>query len=204
MSQITNHKFVFVNHKHKNRYDTAPIIARNPYTPTQLITNTVHLHLQSGIFQMKELEDWEATPNKTWPELKTYIHGVYTQHLVAVRLLAQQGYLPAHNMYNIMGTSGNDTDEESTVVTIIQMAAAAMMGSTLANTYATLAQAPTDLQIALAIIPLLPANKHCMNTLPFYRSKWQQCHSTCSLLPHDAPSQRLTQCHSMCHPYTNS
>jgi hypothetical protein len=24
-SQITNHKFVFVNHKHKNRYDTAPI-----------------------------------------------------------------------------------------------------------------------------------------------------------------------------------
>ncbi len=24
--QITNHKFVFVNHKHKNRYDTAPMI----------------------------------------------------------------------------------------------------------------------------------------------------------------------------------
>jgi hypothetical protein len=130
------------------------IIARNPYTPTQLITNTMHLLLQSKIFPMKEFEDWEATPNKTWLALKIFIHGVYTWHLVAVGLqstLAQQGYVPAHNMYNILGAGGNNTADKSTAVTITQTTAAATTGSTLANTYATPAPAPTYPQITSAI-----------------------------------------------------
>ncbi len=131
------------------------IIARNPYTPMQLITNTVHLLLQSKIFPMKEFEDWETTPNKMWPALKTFIHGAYAQHLVAVKLrstLAQQGYAPAHNLYKNLGAGGNDTNDELTVMTITQVASVVTMtGSTLANIYATLVPVPIDPQIALAI-----------------------------------------------------
>jgi hypothetical protein len=53
-------------------------------------------------------------------------------------------------MYNILGAGGNNTNDKLTVVTITQAAAAAMTGSTLANTYTTPAPAPTDPQIALA------------------------------------------------------
>jgi hypothetical protein len=72
---------------------------------------------------MKEFEDWEATPTKMWPTLKTFIHGMYAQCLVAVRIwstLAQQGYAPAHNMYTILGEGGNDTNDKSTDLTINQ------------------------------------------------------------------------------------
>jgi hypothetical protein len=130
------------------------IIARNPYTPMQLIANTVHLLLQSRIFPIKEFEDWGVSPNKMWLALKTFIHGVYAWHLVAVELwstLVQQGYVPAQNMYNILGTSGNDTNNKLTVVTVTQTTAAATTGSTLANTYATPVPAPTDPHIASAI-----------------------------------------------------
>jgi hypothetical protein len=40
------------------------IIAHNPYSEKQLIANTIHLLLQSGIYSMKEFEDWEVTNNK--------------------------------------------------------------------------------------------------------------------------------------------
>ncbi len=36
------------------------VIADNPYTPMQLMTNTVHLLMVSGIFPMREFKDWEA------------------------------------------------------------------------------------------------------------------------------------------------
>ncbi len=54
-------------------------------------------------------------------------------------------------MYNILGAGGNNIDDESTVPTITQTAAAATTGSMLANTYATSAPVPTDPQIALAM-----------------------------------------------------
>jgi hypothetical protein len=140
------------------------IITHNPYPPMQLIANAMHLLLQSGIFPMKEFEDWEVTPNKTWMALKTFIHGAHTQHLVAAgqrSTSAQQGYVPAHNMYNILGAGGNDTKDKSTVMTIIQMAAAATASSTLANTYAAPAPAPTDPQIAV-VINCLTANQQAL------------------------------------------
>jgi hypothetical protein len=58
-----------------------------------------------------------------WPTLKTFIHGAYVQRLVADGLSSssvQQGYAPAQNMYNILGTGGKDTDanDKSTFMTI--------------------------------------------------------------------------------------
>ncbi len=53
------------------------VIADNPYTPMQLMTNTVQLLMTSGIFLMREFEDWEATTNKTYNSLKLFVHGAY-------------------------------------------------------------------------------------------------------------------------------
>jgi hypothetical protein len=53
------------------------ITAQNPYSDTQLIRNTVHLLLQSGIFLMKEFKNWKTTADKTWTLLKLFIHGMY-------------------------------------------------------------------------------------------------------------------------------
>jgi hypothetical protein len=140
------------------------IIMHNWYTPTQLILNTVHLLLPSGIFPMKEFEDWETTPNKMWLALKTFIHGVYAHCLVAVGLRstsAQQGYAPTQNMYNILAHGNDDTDDNAATITITQTAAAATTGSTLANTYAMPAPAPTDHNLTTAI-NLLAANQQAL------------------------------------------
>jgi hypothetical protein len=75
--------------------------------------------------------------------------------------MAQQGYAPARDMYNILSAGSNDTDDKLTVMTFTQMAAAATMGSTLANNYATPAQAPTDPQIVL-MVNSLAANQQVL------------------------------------------
>jgi hypothetical protein len=46
------------------------VIADNLYTPMQLMANTVQLLMASGIFPMREFEDWEATVNKLYTALK--------------------------------------------------------------------------------------------------------------------------------------
>jgi hypothetical protein len=141
-----------------------PIIVRILYTPMQVISNTVHLLLQSRIFLMKEFEDWEMTPNKMWLALKTFNHGVYAHHLMAVRLWstsAQQGNAPTQNLYNILANGNNNTNDDAMTIMITQTAAAATMGSTLANTYATPVPAPTNLNLMLAI-NLLAANQQVL------------------------------------------
>jgi hypothetical protein len=113
------------------------IIACNPYSEKQLITNTIHLLLQSGIFPMKEFEDWEATNNKTLTSLKTFVHGALQRRLVAVGIhgttSGQQGYAPTMNPYAMLAEN-LDSDNNTTVT---QMAPAITVGSTLGNTYAT-------------------------------------------------------------------
>jgi hypothetical protein len=59
------------------------VIADNPYTLMQLITNANQLLMASGIFLMREFKDWEATPNKTFNSLKLFVHGAYARQLVA-------------------------------------------------------------------------------------------------------------------------
>jgi hypothetical protein len=51
------------------------VIANNPYTLMQLMTNTVQLLMALGIFPARESKDWEAMPNKTYTSLKVLIHG---------------------------------------------------------------------------------------------------------------------------------
>ncbi len=53
------------------------LIANNPYTPMQLMTNAVQLLMSSGIFPPREFEDWEATANKMYASLKVFVHGAY-------------------------------------------------------------------------------------------------------------------------------
>ncbi len=53
------------------------VIADNLCMPMLLMTNAVQLLMASGIFPMREFEDWDATPNKTYNSLKIFIHGAY-------------------------------------------------------------------------------------------------------------------------------
>jgi hypothetical protein len=39
------------------------IIGATPYTTAQLVNNTMHLLLKSGIFSTKEFEQWDAIQN---------------------------------------------------------------------------------------------------------------------------------------------
>jgi hypothetical protein len=64
-------------------------------------------------------------------------------------------------MYNILANGGKDTNDDRTVITITQMATVATMGSTLANTHAMPAPAPTDHNITLAI-NYLAANQQAL------------------------------------------
>ncbi len=61
-------------------------IAEDPYTPKQIISNTVRLLMASGIFPLKEFDTWDAMPNKTYPILKTFVHEAYTRCLTSIQL----------------------------------------------------------------------------------------------------------------------
>jgi hypothetical protein len=51
------------------------INSATPYTSAQLVNNTMHLLLKSGIFPERKFKSWDAVQNKTWPVLKTFVHG---------------------------------------------------------------------------------------------------------------------------------
>jgi hypothetical protein len=53
------------------------MIADNPYTLMQSMTNAIQLLMVSGIFPMREFEDWETMPNKMYNSLKLFVHGAY-------------------------------------------------------------------------------------------------------------------------------
>jgi hypothetical protein len=82
---------------------------------------------------MKEFEDWEATNNKTWTSLKTFVHGAFQCQLVVVEIRGstsgQQECAPLMNPYALLA-EGLDLNN-NTMVT--QMAVAATVGSTLGN-----------------------------------------------------------------------
>jgi hypothetical protein len=101
------------------------VIADNPYTPMQLMTNNVLLLMTSREFPMKEFEDWETTPNKTYNPLKLFVHGTYARQLVAVQLrtTGQEGYVANqhnHNMYNVLEDGASNTDNDAAVATMTQ------------------------------------------------------------------------------------
>jgi hypothetical protein len=111
------------------------IIGATPYMSAQLVNNTMHLLLKSGNFPTREFESWDAIQNKTWPVLKTFVHGGYAHKLVASNICnttSQQGYVPNQNMYHVL-KEGDDTSAANTMVT--QTAAAVTTGSTLGSSY---------------------------------------------------------------------
>ena len=120
------------------------ILAQDPYTPTQIINNAVHLLQQSGIFPLKEFHTWDAITLKTYPALKTIIHEAYIHRLTALQLqnkTGTQGYAPNinQNMCNVLEEAyKSNSGTEGTVMTQTaptKQTAAMTMGSTLTNTY---------------------------------------------------------------------
>ncbi len=82
----------------------------------------------------REFKDWDAVPNKTWPVLKTFVHGAYACKLVASNIrntTGQQGCVP-QNMYHVLDKGDNTSGADMTVT---QTAAAGTIGNTLGNTY---------------------------------------------------------------------
>jgi hypothetical protein len=72
---------------------------------------------------------------RTWPVLKTFVHGAYARKLIASNIrntTGQQGYVPNQNMYRVLEV-GDDTSNADTMV--VQTAAAVTTGSNLGNTY---------------------------------------------------------------------
>ncbi len=124
----------------------------------QLVSNTMHLLLKSGIFvQTREFESWDAIPNKTWLVLKTFVHGAYARNLVSSNIrntTGQQGYVP-QNIHHILD-KGNNTSNADTTLT--QTAAAATTGSTLGNTYQATVVPPE----LMAAINMIAANQQSL------------------------------------------
>ncbi len=124
---------------------------------------------------MREFEDWEATPNKTYNSLKLFVHGAYARQLVAVqsRTTGQQGYVANqhnHNMYALV------TDDDGSVATITQQTAANVTtGSTLGNMYAALMPRPILLHLQMIT---LQRPRRLTNFPPI---KWR-CGCTCKLV----------------------
>jgi hypothetical protein len=104
----------------------------------QLMTNAVQVLMALCIHPTRKFEDWEAMAIKLCMILKIFIHAAYAHRLVAMQIctLGQQGYAPAHNMYNVLVDAMSDTNDNNMVVLVMQKAAAATTGSTLESTYA--------------------------------------------------------------------
>jgi hypothetical protein len=123
----------------------------------QLMTNAVQVLMAPCIFPTREFKEWEAAAIKLYMILKIFIHAAYARCLVAmqIRTSGQQGYAPAHNMYNVLVDATSDIDDNNMVTLVMQTAAAATMGSTLGSTYA----APTAESEYTAGINQLSANQ---------------------------------------------
>ena len=92
------------------------ILAANPYTDVQLVSQAVLVLRKSNIFPVKDFDDWEAKPLKTWALMKTYFQAAYTKRLNAISLshtAGQQGSTN-RNQYKIMAnTIGDDNSTNS-------------------------------------------------------------------------------------------
>ena len=63
------------------RCQEVALLGNNPYSQTQLVNCAVQLLLQSGVFPMKEFEDWEREVSKTWTDLKRFVQAAYQRKL---------------------------------------------------------------------------------------------------------------------------
>jgi hypothetical protein len=85
------------------QYQEIQCIGKLPYSDDQIIANTVRVLIQLNIFPLKEFNTWEATAQKTYPDLKTFMHEAYGRHLTAMALRSMSGQNGYSNqtMYNV-------------------------------------------------------------------------------------------------------
>jgi hypothetical protein len=115
-------------------------LAGDPYTQMQIMNTVVRILMQAQVLPSKEFNNWEQTPAKTYPGLKTFIHEAYTRCLQSLALrttTGQQGYAQGStNMFNVLVDKDDDDDmvtaDDATTVT---QTAAYTTASTLGNTY---------------------------------------------------------------------
>ncbi len=122
------------------------MIAGNPYSDMQLMTNAVQILMALCIFPSCEFEDWEATAIKTYVIFKAFVHAAYAHRLTALQICTsgEYGYAPTQNMYNVFEMS--DTNDEATVTSIVPSTASVATGSTFASRSAS---APSEVAAAI-------------------------------------------------------
>jgi hypothetical protein len=102
------------------------VIARDPYSDTQIINNAVCFLMQAKIFPLKEFDDWEAITPKTYTALKTFIGGAFTRRILAQQLrntAGQMGYTTQNNnMYTILADNNDDDEMTATDTTLTNVA----------------------------------------------------------------------------------
>jgi hypothetical protein len=102
------------------------MLADNPYTEKQIITKTVEHLKRSGMFPVKEFEDWGAVTAMTYVLLKVHFYKAYTRCLDAIQYGAtsgQQGYVNA-NQYGAFNTTEESDDGSSGEETTVTLAEA--------------------------------------------------------------------------------
>ena len=114
------------------RCQEVALLGGNPYSQTQLVNCAIQLLLQSGVFPMKEFEDWERELSKTWTDLKRFVQAAYQRKLTVLnlRMTSATGGYVTQNMFNVLQDDDvDDTDSVSTGNSIIQAAANATVNS---------------------------------------------------------------------------
>ena len=114
------------------------ILAANPYTDVQLVNQAVLILRKSNIFPVKDFDDWESKPLKTWALMKVFFQEAYTKRLNAISLshtAGQQGYTN-RNQFEIMANTMDDDNSTNSDGTQHTIAAATvnLPGSTLGGT----------------------------------------------------------------------
>jgi hypothetical protein len=120
------------------------LLGKNPYTDKQLITDTIHLLLTTGLY-FRAFEDWDqlTEPAKTWIELCRMIQEAFQRRLNATAPTAgHQGYAPdrpfQQNAFGALAANDSDDDSANTVAT--QMAALTYQSQHTVTTATNLSQ----------------------------------------------------------------
>ena len=116
------------------RCQEVALLGLNPYSQTQLVNCAIQLLLQSGIFPMKEFEDWEREASKTWTDLKRFVQSAYQRKLTVLnlRMTSGTGGYVSQNMFNVLRDDDDDVEDADSVSTgnsLIQAAANATVNS---------------------------------------------------------------------------
>ncbi len=109
------------------------VLANNPYTETQLITNAVLVLRQANIFPVKDFDDWEMVQPKSWAIMKTYFHGAFTRRLNAISMnptSGQHGYANP-NPYAIFNTTHDEDDSTTSTQHTLATTTVPPVGSTI-------------------------------------------------------------------------